>query len=247
MLSAAKSRFKQFAIGALFAALGASTVVIAVVDFSDFTSGTTISASEMNAKLNALKDAVNASAGTVACPANTSTRFTNNNDGTVCDGQTGLMWEIKTGTAGAPVLCITATDCPDPHDVNNQYRWSAAFGEEGPYGTLYTNFLERLNDLSTPNDGNATPCFAGHCDWRIPTIGELRSITGAPFGPAAPNCTSPCIAAGFPGPTLASTYWSSSTFAGNPDLAWIVDFVGGFVTAVSKIDGFHPRAVRGGR
>lgn len=95
------TRFKQFAIGALVAALGAGTYVIAAVVFQDFTAGTTISASEMNAKLNALKDAVNAAEASVSCPANTPTRFTvKDNGATVCDSQTGLMWEIKTGTAG---------------------------------------------------------------------------------------------------------------------------------------------------
>jgi len=57
-------RFKHFAVGALVAALGAGSYVIADVVFSDFTSGTTISAAEMNAKLNALKNAVNAASKT---------------------------------------------------------------------------------------------------------------------------------------------------------------------------------------
>ena len=59
MTNKLKTHFKHFAIGALVAALGASAYVIAAVTFSDFTGGTTIFASEMNAKLNALKAAVN--------------------------------------------------------------------------------------------------------------------------------------------------------------------------------------------
>ncbi len=59
MASKLKTHFKQFLIGALIAAIGASAYVIAAVTFSDFTAGTTISSSAMNSKLNALKDAVN--------------------------------------------------------------------------------------------------------------------------------------------------------------------------------------------
>ena len=242
MSNQAKTHLKHFAVGALIAALGGGTYAIAAVVFSDFTSGTTISAAEMNAKLNALKDAVNAGAASVACPANTPARFTDNSDGTVCDSQTGLMWEKKTGTVGAAVACGPATGCADPHDVNNAYTWSAATSSTEPSGTLYTNFLTKLNDLEFPNDGTTTTCFAEHCDWRVPTIGELRSIL------QAPSCTAnPCIAAGFPGPTQAFDHWSSSSLASNPDNAWIVVFSSGSVSDGVKTFNTHARAVRGGR
>jgi hypothetical protein len=161
-------------------------------------------------------------------------RFVDNGDGTVTDNKTGLMWEQKV-TCGAP-------NAADPRCVENTYSWSAASPYYDPTGTLYTSFLQALNDLNTPNDGSATPCFANYCDWRIPTIGELRSILLAQF----PNCTStPCIDAAF-GPTQASKYWSSSSLACCPGLAWYVNFNLGFVGNVYKGDANHARAVRGG-
>ncbi len=60
-----KAHFRQFAVGSLIAALGASAYVIAAVSFSDFLPATTISSAEMNAKLNALKNAVIATPVTV--------------------------------------------------------------------------------------------------------------------------------------------------------------------------------------
>jgi uncharacterized protein DUF1566 len=231
---------KQFAIGALMAALGAGTYVIAAVSFSNFTAGTTISASEMNAKLNALKDAVNAVEAT--CPANTPTRFTDKGDGTICDGQTGLMWEKKTGTVGPSQQCEIGI-CFDPHDVNNVYFWTAVGGGTEPNGRLFTDFLAKLNDLEQPNDGTATTCFAGHCDWRIPTAGELRSLLQGPN----PNCpANPCIAAGFPGPIKTDLpSWSFTSGATQPQGAWAVFFSDGFVLFASKFFEYHVLAVRG--
>lgn len=235
MQSKPNNRFKSFAIGALLAALGAGSYVIAAVTFDEFTSGTTISASAMNAKLNALKDAINASS---ACPdvkaVDATDRFTDNGDGTVCDGFTGLMWEKKTGTVGDPA------NLADPHNVNNQYRWSAA---TEPTGTLFTDFLAKINKGESVSADSLSVTQAGYTDWRIPNVVELRSILIA-----APDCPSgPCIDGTF-GPTLAFLYWSSSSFSSDPTFAWTMNFfTGGDLARASKILPEPVRAVRGGR
>lgn len=46
--------------------------------------------------------------------------------------------------------------------------------------------------------------------------------------------------------TAASFYWSSTTFAGFPNSAWVADFNFGNVGLVNLSGTFHVRAVRGG-
>ena len=171
----------------------------------------------------------------------TLAHWVDNGDGTVTNNVTGLMWEQKTGTLGSPVSC----PCTDPHNVNNYYTWSVG-GYVGidPVGTLFTDFLAKINGgASNYTDVSITP-FAQYNDWRIPTVVELQSILDT--SAAGCNAGLPCINAVF-GPTQAWDYWSSSSSAGNPLNAWYVFFPTGSVGWDFKFYGFYARAVRGGR
>jgi Protein of unknown function (DUF1566) len=148
-------------------------------------------------------------------------RFVDNGNGTVTDNQTGLQWEQKTGTVGSARIC-QQTSCPDPHDVNNTYAWSNA--GTAPDGPAFTDFLGKLNNC-TSSDGTAVTDagFAGHCDWRLPTIQELAGIIDLTQGVCGGG-PGPCIDQAVFGPTVAGVYWSATTFATDPDNAWFVYF-----------------------
>src|ERR1700761_2725007 len=106
--------------------------------------------------------------------------YRDNGDGTVSDQDTGLMWEKKTGTVGDDTLpfCRTANDCPDVHNVGNRYQWNnqRVRGGEAPDGSVFINFIARLNGDVSLDGKTITGCFANHCDWRLPNIDELETI-----------------------------------------------------------------------
>jgi hypothetical protein len=158
-------------------------------------------------------------------------RFIDNANGTVTDTRTGLMWEKKSADSGI-------------HDQDATYTWSTGSGT--PDGTVFSSFLPVLNEA---------PCFAGHCDWRLPTLTELQSLADyARFAPAvdpifntacAPSCTVlTCSCTDFSG----IYYWSSTPEAdtsSSPANAWGVEFDFGTVNRINEALPAHARAVRG--
>jgi hypothetical protein len=128
------------------------------------------------------------------------------------------VWEKKDNLGGV-------------HDVGNTYQWSSS--GTAADGSLFTTFLTTLNTV---------PCFAGHCDWRIPNIKELQSIVDY-----SKSFREPSIVYTFPGFIVVFIYWSSiSLVGGNPDVAWGVGFDSGGVYIVDGSTSSHARAVRGG-
>jgi hypothetical protein len=166
----------------------------------------------------------------VVCPPGASTRFVDNGDGTICDHQTGLMWEKKDAADGA-------LDYTNPRDVDNWYGWACCVGGTDPDGNVFTDFLARLNG-EVASTGPSEQ-LGGYSDWRLPTSAELQTIVDCSFGV-------PCIDPIF-GPTIDTTYHSFTSRAGNPTWVWRVNFFNGQAQFVIKTNNGQVRAVRGGR
>lgn len=182
-----------------------------------------------------------------------------NNDGTLMDVNTKLMWERKDMSGGI-------------HDVRDEYTWINSFRQH-----IHTLNNTCKNDetvtCSANGDadcvavlGDGEVCgFAGYRDWRVPNVKEMQSIIdysqNYPPVPLAFKwlCGDGCSIMGETGCscTHEGYYWTSTTFIAEPNRAWFVDNAGqvkyeyGQFSSIPGIDVFKNtalsvRAVRGG-
>ncbi len=210
-------------------------------------------------------------------------RFVDNGDGTVTDMQTKLIWEKKVGLgAGADTASLHAADnfytwagvCSQTAPTvlcqpNAAAAAACAQGTQGDPKGCGTCTAEQgmcnadpdgLGVLSTIWDWlvpvNAA-VFAGHADWRVPTVAEMESLVdylapppaidgafkGLNCGPLCTDVTSAACSCTQPNP-----YWTATSDANDPPLAWVTDFLFDRTTPVAKsgINVVYVRAVRGG-
>lgn len=109
-----------------------------------------------------------AKADSKASAAGTSCRFLDNGDGTLSDLNTGLMWEQKDTTScnevgGLKLRCY-----------GRAWNWMTSLDPIGLTGNLATVLLHRTSHPTFLE--NEAACLAGHCDWRVPTVEEVRAI-----------------------------------------------------------------------
>ena len=149
--------------------------------------------------------------GTAFC---SGARLEATGSGTVTDKLTGLEWEQKTDDGGI-------------HDKDDVYTWSASGSAAD--GTVFSTFLAALNG----------GCFAGHCDWRLPTMEELQTILDA--SSPCTTCVDPLFV-----PVAAQPHWTGSEDPDLDDLVRSVSFDAGNLNNAGRTGHLSVRAVRGG-
>ena len=155
-------------------------------------------------------------------------RFTDNSNGTITDNLTRLIW-------------LKNANCPN--------------ATRNPQTAL--NDVVSLNSAGTMNGnscGDTSNAGSHQTDWRLPNIRELFSLVDfAFFNPAISNAAGTGQGSGsdpfsnFQGPDQPfAGYWSSTTDAGDSNIAWFVDFFDGPVVGRNKVGLRFVLAVRGG-
>ena len=140
----------------------------------------------------------------------------------VRDNVTGLVWEVKTTTAGI-------------HNKDNTYKWGGitaiGLGHPNAEGTYYSDWDELVNGS---NAGNG---LCGFTDWRVPKVGELSGL-------ANQGAFNPSIDTNYFPNTESSWFWTSSPIAGIDGDAWVVGFYYGSVYYINRDFSGRVRLVR---
>lgn len=178
-------------------------------------------------KLNNLGDPVSESATTWDC---------------VRDNVTGLVWEVKTTTAGLHSLANTYTW----YNVTNAQNGGSSGSQSIGSGTCS---IANCNTQDFVNAVNAAG-LCGFFDWRIPTHNELMSVVhyGQTTTAFIDNDYFPNTSADLSSPTW---YWTSGPnvdgSSGSSQSAWAIDFSGGNDNFLTKATLANIRLVRAGR
>ncbi|MEO5333480.1 MAG: DUF1566 domain-containing protein [Magnetococcus sp. YQC-5] len=148
-------------------------------------------------------------------------RFTNNQNGTVTDNLTGLVW-LKKANCGQ----FYTLDLP----ASSTKTWSAA--------------VTASNSLASGKCGLTDGSAAGA--WRLPNVRELATLVD--FGRSAPSLPTGHPFDGIPSGAGPHYYWTSTSAAADAvNKAWAVDLASGLITAAANGNAYHLLAVKGGQ
>jgi hypothetical protein len=148
--------------------------------------------------------------------------FVDNNDGTVTDQNTGLMWQVHGPSDDV-------ADFSNPIDPDNIGYWEDAL--------IWAENLILNNDHAWTS-GAPNASGAKYDDWRLPNAKELFSLMDASRVP--PRIDTAYF------PNTRYTYWSSTIGAPSTSSSYTTDFYGYRFMKVNHQYWKYARAVRGG-
>lgn len=142
--------------------------------------------------------------------------FTDNGDGTITDGGTGLMWE-------------KLSDDDSIHDRDAVYSWSDAIAVK--IAALNAATFAGHDDWRLPNR------------FELETLLDLGTSLPATYAEFTAGCIAGCSVDAC-SCTQSSPYWTSTSYDFDLTTAWYVGFGGGGVSAQAKDVLGYVRAVR---
>jgi hypothetical protein len=149
-------------------------------------------------------------------------RFTDNEDGTVTDNLTGLIW-------------LKNANC-----MNTYYP---SFDNDGIVRDGRVTWRHAIDFVAGINSGAYQDCGAGHSDWRLPSIRDLQSLIHYGFFNAPPLPDTAGLGQWSEGDPFYNVqdreYWSSTTFMPTSYFAWYVNLRGGQVHIYDKRINFN--------
>lgn len=147
-------------------------------------------------------------------------RFADNNDGTITDNLTGLIWLKNAGCFDTVGSITKGTDA-----ATSCLTWP--------------NALTWSNTLASGDCGLSDGSTAGQ--WRLPNINELESLIDL-------SRSNPALPVGHPFTNVQALFnWSSSSHAFNTNYAWVVSMYDGYVSIDDKVNINYVWPVRAAR
>ncbi|MCX7771000.1 MAG: DUF1566 domain-containing protein, partial [Proteobacteria bacterium] len=148
-----------------------------------------------------------------------SPRFIDNNNGTITDRLTGLMW-LK-----------------DANCINTNYP---GFDTDGTSGDGMVNWITALEFVKGINNSTYSNCGAGYSDWRLPNKNELKSLLDY-------SKTLPSLPPNNPFVNVNHDYWSSTSNEMSPSFAYYISLYYGNLAYDNKFANKYVLPVRSGQ
>jgi hypothetical protein len=149
-------------------------------------------------------------------------------------GSTGTAWPSPRAITSGSTITDNLTGLVWAQAGNLMATRDPSFDTEGTAGDGLVSWQKALDYVKKLN----TESYLGFSDWRLPNMDELASLYDY-------SKSNPATALSFTG--LSTTYWSSSSYAGDTTQAWTVNLQSPGISYSAKTGQLAVLPVRGGK